>query len=70
MTRDEIYENLCVYDPRSEYYKDMIRCGWRPGDISAPRINCYCDNCFKGKDKLAIEILRLMDILESEYITF
>lgn len=51
MTKQEIYENLCNYDKRNPYYDTDY--------IETPRQNCYCDNCFYGRDKLAIEILRL-----------
>jgi hypothetical protein len=30
-----------------------------PGDIPEPRAGCCCDNCFYGRDALALEILRL-----------
>lgn len=29
-----------------------------------PRDNCYCDNCFSGRDKLAVEILRLRGVIK------
>ena len=51
MTEQEIFENLCTYDERNPLYD------W-PG---IPREGCYCDNCFYGRDKLAVEILRLRE---------
>jgi hypothetical protein len=45
----ELKELLCVYDKNSPYYVGF----GKTGD------DCYCDNCFYGRDKLAREILRL-----------
>lgn len=56
-TQDEIYENLCTYDPRSPYYADLAMA--LEDDMRQPRQNCCCDNCFYGRDRLALEILRL-----------
>ena len=56
MTIDEVYENLCSYDkrnPQSEYLLKDI------DDERPPRQGCYCDNCFSGRDVLAMEIIRL-----------
>lgn len=64
MKLEDIYENLCVYDPRNSFYKDMIAVGELPEDIpEARRPTCFCDNCFRGNDKLALEILRLREAL-------
>ena len=56
----KVYENLCWYDPRNPDYV-------KPDDndiVSAPRKNCSCDNCFYGRDKLAMEILDLKDVIK------
>ena len=50
MTKQEIYENLCSYDKRNPYYDAEYP--------KKPRPICYCDNCFNGRNKLALEILR------------
>jgi len=50
MNETEILSNLCYHDPRNPDYTD--------DDDDKPE-NCYCDNCFYGRDKLAKEILRL-----------
>ena len=54
MNKQEVYENLCWYDERNPNndYND--------GDTE-PRKDCYCDNCFYGRDKLAMEIIRLWE---------
>jgi len=59
-----IYDNLCVYDKRSEFYKDLTY-GLEKEDIPKPRENCFCDNCFHGRDRLALEILRLREAHEA-----
>ena len=51
---DIVSENLCVFDPRSDVYIDFDE-----EDNVAPRNNCYCDRCFSGRDRLAVEIDRL-----------
>jgi hypothetical protein len=52
MTRKEVLENLCYHDKRNPngYEYDQT-----------PRDKCYCDNCFYGRDRLALEILELMN---------
>jgi len=56
----EVYENLCARDHRSPYFDDVF---YEPGEERpAPRSNCSCDNCFYGRDKLAIEILMLKGV--------
>jgi len=57
MEYQEVVENLCVYDPRSPDYEDICA-GMDKEDIPPPRISCYCDNCFSGRDKLAVELLK------------
>ena len=56
MTRDEILENLCAYDLRNPYGVSPD-----PDDYREPRGNCHCDNCFYGRDKLAVALLDLME---------
>ena len=55
MFLEEIYENLCYDDPRNpSYFKDDWDDTPRP-----PRLeNCGCDNCFYGRDRLAMELLK------------
>lgn len=55
MTQQEILENLCVYDPKHPFFsKELER-------VRDTEVDCYCDNCFYGRDKLAREILRLQE---------
>ena len=52
MNKEEILENLCMYDKRNPFfYKDEW--SWKK-----PRNNCFCDNCFYWRDKLAVELLK------------
>jgi len=57
MTREKVYESLCCYDPRNPDYSAIKQ----EGDG-----HCYCDNCFYGRNALAIRILTLMDIIDKE----
>jgi len=50
MNLTEILSNLCYHDPRNPDYTD--------DDEDDKPENCYCDNCFYGRDKLAKEILK------------
>ena len=54
---DEALEALCYRDPRNPMFLDF----YDPEEAEKPRDNCYCDNCFSGKDLLALEILRLRE---------
>ena len=58
MTLPEIYENLCIRDKRNPDHKDCY-IDFEDDELPTPRKNCYCDSCFHGRDKLALEILRL-----------
>jgi hypothetical protein len=52
MTKEEILENLCYNDDRNPITAGIDE------DVK-PRNNCFCCNCFYGRDKLALEILKL-----------
>lgn len=55
----EVTQYLCTSDPRNPLFKDVYEFS-DPDDIPEPRSEgCGCDNCFYGRDKLAIEIIRL-----------
>jgi len=60
MKLSEVYDNLCVRDRRSPSFNDFY---WDEDEeaIPEPRQQCFCDNCFYGKDRLALEIIRLME---------
>jgi hypothetical protein len=59
MTLQEIYSNLCSKDKRSPSFEDLF---YEEGDeLPIPRVGCFCDNCFYGRDKLALEILKLKE---------
>ena len=59
MQIDRVLDRLCWYDPRHPLYSETE---------SLPRDNCSCDNCFYGKDALALEILagrtRIAELVE------
>lgn len=54
-----ITKNLCVYDLRSDMYDDLFSCNG--DDMPKPRNDCFCDNCFYGRDKLAIYAIDLIE---------
>ena len=68
MTEHEILTNLCYYDLRNPdgvkntlsedfgYDEDEIK---EHGNFS--KKDCYCDNCFTGRTKLAEELLKLIN---------
>jgi len=66
MTRTEILENLCSYDPRSPDYADYLECMEGLDEkLRKPRqSDCACDNCFYGRDALAVALLDALDELE------
>jgi hypothetical protein len=62
MTQEEILSNLCYYDLRNpdgvindDYVDDHFAS--ELGEYS--QVDCYCDNCFYGRTKLAEYILNL-----------
>lgn len=59
MTKQRIYANLCWYDKRSPHYIGEDEMEGKPKE---PRIECYCDNCDSGRDRLALEILEMHEL--------
>lgn len=63
MTEEGVREKLCSNDPRHPFwavlYGELL-----DEEAPAPRENCYCDNCFYGRDELAVEILRLKGLIK------
>ncbi len=55
MDLTEIYHSLCSYDRRNPLFNDIMDEDFP----TEPRNDCYCDNCFYGRDALALEIIRL-----------
>lgn len=61
MEREKVYDYLCYRDKRNPVYQEL----WIDDDnVVAREDKCRCDNCFYGRDKLAVEILRLMEKYE------
>lgn len=58
MSDSEIFERLCVYDRRSPYFIDQ--------EDREACSDCFCDNCFYGRHKLALEVLRLKGLCGEE----
>ena len=68
MTENQVKTNLCVYDRRNPDFMITEEYGYDKEDVGATgnfaKPNCYCDNCFYGRHKLAEEILKLKDELQ------
>lgn len=66
MKMSEIASNLCYYDTRNPdgvkhtMTKEEIK---EEGYTSTSKHNCSCDNCFYGRTKLALYILRLKEVM-------
>jgi hypothetical protein len=58
MNEAEILSNLCYDDRRNPEYDDVYG-WWDEEDRPTRKDDCYCDNCFYRRDRLALEILRL-----------
>lgn len=54
----DVFANLCYRDRRHPMF-DEIYGEATEEEVGAPRSGCACDNCFSGRDRLALEILRL-----------
>ena len=53
-------EDLCIYDPQNPLSNANPEHGYPTDDDPEPRRkDCSCDNCFYGRDKLALRILKL-----------
>lgn len=66
MDLKDVCDKLCYYDDRSPEYADMLECYDEIDVKPEPRKDCYCDNCFYGRDKLALEILRLRELVKCD----
>lgn len=58
MTESQVFERLCLKDSRHPLFEEM---GWKPPRDQPRTENCSCDNCFYGRDEMALEILRLRE---------
>lgn len=65
MELKEVLENLCYYDRRNPDF-NFLFFDDNEDELPIPRDNCYCDNCFRGLDDLAVEILRLRNLYKGE----
>jgi hypothetical protein len=50
------YGKLCIKDPRNPIFKDICD---DKDEAPTPRDGCNCDNCFYGRDEMALEIIAL-----------
>jgi hypothetical protein len=61
MSDQEIKTNLCYYDPENP--NNNLE-AFDSEDRPQPRKGCICENCFYGRDNLAIQILELQKKLK------
>jgi hypothetical protein len=61
MKLSKLYENLCSYDTRNPRYDAEY-----DSDFEARSISCYCDNCFYGRDELAMIIVNMLSYANDE----
>jgi hypothetical protein len=66
MEEQEVLERLCYRDARNPFHGQLY-------DRENPDSDgdCFCDNCFRGRTPLALEILRLREViwdLEQRYV--
>lgn len=59
-----VADSICTYDARSTHYLDYED---RDTSLEA-RAKCSCDNCFYGRDRLAREIIKYLDVVDALYI--
>lgn len=57
----QISNDLCMYDPRNPYHEDVTCCYDEDDPPPPPRVKCSCDNCFYGRDRLAVMLLNLLE---------
>lgn len=67
MKMKDIASNLCYYDKRNpDNNLDIMDLD--DNEIEAAKKDCYCDNCFYGRTKLALYILKLRSVMPREII--
>lgn len=55
--------HLCSYDERNPHF-DAPSDDWETRELEERKAKpCYCDNCFYGRTELALEIIRLNELL-------
>ena len=59
MEIEEVYKRLCSYDKRNP--DNVIDEEF--GITESKKDDCNCDNCFYGRNKLALTILELLNAL-------
>ena len=60
--RDLAYVNLCYKDTRNPDYYDLYDVG---EEVITRGGDCFCANCFTGRDTLALMIIDLIEPLGS-----
>lgn len=59
-----VFNNLCYHDPRHpDYQTILVMAEFDDEPPRGPRNGCACDNCFYGRDALALRIIELESAL-------
>jgi len=66
MTETEVFKNLCILDKRNPNHGGLYYHFNPEDERSLPRPHCACQNCFFGRNRLALEILRLREEREEQ----
>jgi len=60
MKLSEVHSFLCIKDAQNPDHDSVYgHLELEAHETPIPRKDCYCDNCFYGRDKLALEIIQL-----------
>ena len=63
MNLEEVLKNLCYWDRRNPDFCIEEQFGYSEEEVEATgnfaKKDCYCDNCFYGRAKLAEYILKI-----------
>lgn len=70
MRNNEILKNLCYYDKRNPDYNGEVANSAVRLPVKVGVCVCYCDNCFYGRHKLALEILKLQKAKVAVHLFF
>ena len=58
-----VFGNLCIHDRRHPDWEAIHGVDGYSSD-APPRDDCICDNCYYGRDALALEILKLHNTIQ------
>ena len=63
MDKKVVFQNLCIQDIRNPLHADIYGDHTPEEMAEKAKMQCWCDNCFYGRNELALEILHLRSLL-------